>query len=86
MSKQQDQESMSRLVIEAIDAEFIREGLEKGIPENITRQHLAENRQMLDRYEELLAAGYTEDQIDALWEGKTSQEILAGAGANGASP
>ena len=78
MNKQQDQESVTQLVREAIDREFIREGVENGIPETITRQQLAESRLMEDRYEELLAKGYTEEQIDALWGGKTPQEILSG--------
>ena len=86
MSKQPDQQSISRLVVEAIDAEFVKEGQEQGIPEEITRQKLAESRRMADRYEEMLAQGYTAAQIDSLWANKTPQEILAGTPTTQTTP
>lgn len=80
MSRLQDREKSfdaSRLVIAAIDGEFVKEGLENGTSEEITRLQLEESRIMMERYDELLQQGYTEEQIDTLWEGKTHQEILA---------
>ena len=80
MNRQHEREKpfdASQLVIEAIDAEFIKEGLAKGVPEEITRWQLEESRLIRNKYDELFLQGYSEEQIDTLWEGRTNQEILA---------
>ena len=68
---------VQKLVVDALDNKFVREGLEKGIPAEATRQELAENRRVAHLYENLRAAGYTDEQVSVLWEGKSTQEILA---------
>lgn len=77
-SEQKGTTKAIRSVREVMDAVLTKELMDEGMSETQARQELAESRQMADRYEELLAKGYTEKQIDALWEGKGPQEILAG--------
>ena len=71
-------------VIEVMDEEFKTNGDHFG--KIWTQEELDESRRMSDCYEELLAKGYTEKQIDALWEGKTPQEIIAETSANETAP
>ena len=72
IEKEQDKSAGKiRSVVEVMDAELRKEGW--------TQDQLNENRQLADRYEELLAAGYTDAQIETAWNGKSPQEILAGA-------
>ena len=54
--------------------------------EGWTPEQLDESRRMADRYEELRAAGYTNDQIDAVWKGKSPNEILAGGRKAASTP
>lgn len=42
----------------------------------ITQEQQDVERKLVDKYEELLLQGYSEEQIDALWKGKSPQEIL----------
>jgi hypothetical protein len=67
----------SQAIIAAIDRAFHEDSPE------ITQEQLDESRKLADKYEELQLQGYSEDQIDALWKGKTPQEILASPVGNG---
>ncbi len=78
-----DNEQIQRLISNAIDSEFIRRGLEKGIAEDVTRRQLTEDRRMTEIYDDMMASGYTDEQIGVLWAGKMPQEIIAEADANG---
>jgi len=65
------------MIRDIVDEEWIEEGA--------TQDELNENRQLSERFAELLSAGYTEKQINAEWQGKTPQEIL-NAETNGHAP
>lgn len=86
MSNPNQQSSTGRLrsAVEIMDEEFKIKGDHFG--KIWTQAELDESRRLSDRHEELLAKGYSEERIDALWEGKTPQEIIAGTGGNGTAP
>lgn len=65
------------LVIAAIDNAIIEDLVASGMTEAQARQQLAEDRQVAACYDELMAQGFTDEQIGILWDGKTTQEILA---------
>jgi len=67
-----------RSVEEIMDTELKKEGW--------TQQQLEEGKLLMGRYERLLFQGYTDEQINTLWEGKTNQEILAEASEKKAAP
>ena len=72
-----------RSVREVVDAVRVQELIDGGLAETHARQKIEESRLMGDHYEDLLAAGYTDEQIGVMWEGKSAQEILAAPNANG---
>ena len=71
-----------RSVREVMDEVLTKERMAEGMTEAEARQEVAEMRHMSELYEDLLGAGYSDEQIGVLWGGKTPQEILAEA-ANG---
>ena len=64
-------------VQEVIDREFMTNG--DGFGKIWTREELEEHHRIGDLLDERVAKGYTIEQINADWTGKTSQEILAEA-------
>ena len=75
-----------RSVREVIDAARVQDLVEGGMAEASAWQEIRESRRIGDLYDDLLAAGYTDEQVGVLWEGKTPREILAEADAKEVTP
>ena len=73
-----------RTAREVIEEEFMTIGDAFG--KIWTREELEEHHRIGDLIDEKLVFGYTAEQINAEWEGKTPQEILAETDANAAAP
>lgn len=78
--------STIRSVREVMDEVLMKEFIANGMSEYDARQEIEESRRMADRHDELLAMGYTVEEIDTSLQGMTSQEILARTISNGVSP
>ena len=57
-----------RMAMDIIDQEWLDAGM--------TRKELEENKRVAELLDRLVAAGHSLDEIEAEWEGKTSEEIL----------
>lgn len=74
MSNGNGQKPRLRTVEEIMDEELMKDGW--------TREQLEEQKCLGELLDEKLAAGYSMNQINAMWQGKTNQEILADAVGN----
>lgn len=86
MREQQEKLSYAKpipTVRDVIDREFMTIGDAFG--KIWTREELDEYHRIGDLLDEKIAMGYTQEQVDAEWKGKLSEEILANADANGIS-
>jgi hypothetical protein len=86
MSQQTESQTKKRIrtVREVIDEEFMTIGDAYG--KIWTREELEDYHRVGDLMDEKFALGYTIEQINAEWKGKSDKEILAEAEAQKAAP